>query len=498
MDVTLLSQDPHPAGDRPALQDEGLATLRALEHSRALLAAFVGHTPAAVAMLDRDLRYLAVSQRWLADYGLGDQSLLGRHHYDVFPEIRNMPHWQAVHQRCLAGATEKSDDDHFVRPDGADEWLKWEVTPWINEQGEIGGIIMFTEVITARKMAQRALATTEARLRLAVESADLGLWDWDVPSGTVLLDDRFFVVHGYAPGELPNRLETWNQTLHPDDRERVYRVLDNHLRRDDALYEVDYRALRKDGSVVWINARGRVVQRDEHGAALRMIGTMQDISERVHARERLQASLQEKDVLLREVHHRVKNNLAVIASLFYLQSISTDDEQVTRVFTETQNRVRSMALVHEILYQSGDLGAIDFAAYAEVLARHVAGTFHRADLPVQLRIEMAPCSMPIDTAVPHGLILNELLTNSFKHAFRPGSPAELRVHLEVHTARRYSLSVIDNGIGVPESVDLTAVHSMGLRLVRLLAGQVGGSLEIRRLDPGTQVTLHVTPQGVEG
>ena len=109
-------------------------------------------------MLDRELRYIAVSQRWRDDYRLGDQPLVGRHHYDVFPEIQTMPEWQAVHRRCLGGAVERKEEDRFVREDGRDEWMRWEIRPWYETADRVGGIMMFTEVITSRKRAEEALA----------------------------------------------------------------------------------------------------------------------------------------------------------------------------------------------------------------------------------------------------------------------------------------------------------------------------------------------------
>ncbi|MFO0705291.1 MAG: PAS domain S-box protein [Nitrospira sp.] len=143
----------------------------ALARNHELLKSFVTHMPAAIAMLDRDLRYVAVSHRWLQDYRLEDQDLTGKHHYDLFPEIRHMPEWQATHQRCLAGAVERGDNDHFIRADGSEDWTRWEVRPWHDASGAIGGIIMFTEVITERKRAEQALRDSEARTRAILDSA---------------------------------------------------------------------------------------------------------------------------------------------------------------------------------------------------------------------------------------------------------------------------------------------------------------------------------------
>jgi two-component system, sensor histidine kinase and response regulator len=166
--IAIMDDKPMPDGkltiailnvfaSRIAAEQERKRAVQSLERSRSLLQSFVEHTPVAVAMLDQQLRYVVVSQRWYQDYQLGDRDIIGQYHYDVFPEIRDMKAWQDIHQRCLAGATERREEDHFVRASGHTDWLRWEVRPWHDENGVIGGIIIYTELITERKQIQEAL-----------------------------------------------------------------------------------------------------------------------------------------------------------------------------------------------------------------------------------------------------------------------------------------------------------------------------------------------------
>jgi PAS domain S-box-containing protein len=166
--IALMDDKPIPDGklmipilqvfaSRVAAEQERKRAVQSLEHSRSMLKSFVEHTPAAVAMLDQQLRYVAVSQRWYQDYQLGARDIIGQHHYDVFPEIRDMREWQDIYQRCLAGAIERREEDSLVRADGQTDWVRWEVRPWHDENGAIGGIIIFTELITERKQIQEAL-----------------------------------------------------------------------------------------------------------------------------------------------------------------------------------------------------------------------------------------------------------------------------------------------------------------------------------------------------
>jgi PAS domain S-box-containing protein len=466
---------------------------RALAKSQSQLMAFVEHTPAAVAMLDRDLRYIAASRRWLEDYKLGDRDLTGLHHYDVFPEIREMPEWLASHQRSLAGSVERSQEDHFVRDDGRDEWLQWEVRPWFDDEGAIGGIIMLSEFITARKEAAEELRRSEARLRLTIDSANLGLWEWDLPTHKVTVDENWARIMGYPGVEgLGQVSDVWRESIHPDDWIRLITLLDKHRQgAGDESFDIDYRALRKDGGEIWLNSRGRFDRRDAEGHPLHMIGTIQDVTERKRAEELIRASLKEKEVLLREIHHRVKNNLAVVASLFYLQSTTTEQPEVIQLFEESRSRIRSMALVHEQLYRSDRLSAVDFADYATELSQQLLRSYGRPDGTIRLTTSFTPVQMSVDVAIPCGLVLNELLTNCLKHAFNGGEPGEIEIGLVRISGATYELRVSDDGVGTA-GADLSGTHSLGLRLARSLAGQLNGDLAIEPRVRGTCARLTFT------
>ena len=214
------------------------------------------------------------------------------------------------------------------------------------------------------------------------------------------------------------------------------------------------------------------------------------VSEQVTAK--LRASEERKAALLREVHHRVKNNLAVICSLFYLQSTHTKDEKTIQVFREMENRVHSMALVHETLYGSENLARIDFAQYAQVLAKDILASHGNLGDPVQLRSDLETVVMSIDLAVPCGLILNELISNAFKHGFPQGGSGEIKVTLRAQPENKCLLCVEDSGVGIPADLDVNTKKSLGLRLVRSLTQQIRGSFELVKTNPGTSARLQFT------
>ena len=214
-----------------------------------------------------------------------------------------------------------------------------------------------------------------------------------------------------------------------------------------------------------------------------------EIEQRSLAEERALASVREKEVLLSEIHHRVKNNLAVISSLFYLQSTHTQDEQTLRTLQEGQDRVRSMALVHETLYQSESFAALDFAEYTQMLCDQLFRSYGPAAGNIRMRTNLENVSMGIDLAVPCGLILNELVSNALKHAFPNGRGGEIVVTLRYNESGACSLQVADNGIGVPADRDLTATRTLGLRLIRSLARQLDAQFELIPRSPGAEARL---------
>ncbi|MBX3085607.1 MAG: PAS domain-containing protein [Anaerolineae bacterium] len=204
--------------------------------------------------------------------------------------------------------------------------------------------------------------------------------------------------------------------------------------------------------------------------------SLRDITEQVRAEERIKASLREKEVLLREIHHRVKNNLQVISSLLALQAGYTDDDHANQLFRESQNRVRSMALVHERLYQSHDLARIDFAEYVHELVGRLFRSYVIDQDKVQLEITADAVYLDIDMAIPCGLIINELVSNALKHAFPDERHGKVMVNLRTDSNGLHTIIVRDDGVGFPEGLNVHKTESLGLQLVTSLAGQLNATI----------------------
>ncbi|MDZ7312100.1 MAG: ATP-binding protein [candidate division KSB1 bacterium] len=220
---------------------------------------------------------------------------------------------------------------------------------------------------------------------------------------------------------------------------------------------------------------------DTEGKLIGVIGIAFDITERKSTEDKIKVSLKEKDLLLKEIHHRVKNNLQVIASLLNLQAGYIKDESAHEIFRESQNRIKAMALIHEKLYHSQDLTSIDFASYIRNLAVHLFRSYKINAHAVNLQIEVDPIVLDIDTAIPCGLIVNELVSNSLKHAFLPpwqGKTGEIRIAMHQHEGKRLALIVSDTGVGFPKDLDFRNTASLGLQLVNTLTEQLEGTIAL--------------------
>jgi two-component sensor histidine kinase len=214
-----------------------------------------------------------------------------------------------------------------------------------------------------------------------------------------------------------------------------------------------------------------------------------ELAERRRAEDQARAALQEKEVLLKEIHHRVKNNLQVISSLLNLQSGLIQDPRITEAFKDSQNRVRSMALIHERLYQSENLAVIDFSDYVRNLAEHLLLSYGVGAENVTLDVEADTVFLDIDTAAPCGLMLNELVSNALKHAFPDNRKGQIQVGLCADQDGHLAITVDDDGVGFPKGVDAQSSNSLGLQLVHTLVRQLDGHLEMHS---GNGTTFSVT------
>lgn len=243
--------------------------------------------------------------------------------------------------------------------------------------------------------------------------------------------------------------------------------------------------LRKDGSEFPVEIGINPVDTGEGPMVLTVIV---DLSERKLAERRIEEALAQKDLLLREVHHRVKNNLQVVHSLLDLQALKVQDEGLLAVLRESQNRVRSMSLIHQTLYQSHDLARVDFQRFLDELMPSLSEAYRSVAGEVHIKVRAPHTALPINEAIPCGLVINELVSNALKHGFAQGRGGQIEVAVAQAESGSIELSVSNDGHAIADEQSLRKSSSLGLQLVRLLTRQLKGSLDIQLADP-TRFTL---------
>ncbi len=485
-ELTVTDADGEPlrvVGVNRDITDQEMAAAK-LAASEKLLSQFIKHAPAAIAMLDTELRYVQASDRWIKDYHLEGQEIIGHSHYEIFPDIPQR--WKEIHQRVLRGAVEQCDEEPFPRADGRLEWLQWEARPWRKVDGEIGGLVFYTQVITTRKESEERLRESEERFRGAFQNSAIGM-------AMVSLEGRWLRVNR-AICEIVGRSEeellacTFQDITHPDDLGKDLAHLNALVAGEIDHYQMEKRYFHKAGNIVWVLLAVTLV-RTVDGRPIHFVSQIEDITVRREAAQRLQASLEEKEVMLREIHHRVKNNLQVITSLLQLQSGYLHDPKDAEIFKECQARIHAMGLVHDRLYRSGNLSTIDFGGHL----RDLTGLIVRGQSSplgnIRLIVEADSIEVNLDTAIPLGLIASELVTNAYKHAFRGRDHGTITMRLYWSGEKQVTLATVDDGVGLPPGFEPEKARSLGLRLIKALSRQLDADFFIDSSSAGTAMKL---------
>ncbi len=337
--------------------------------------------------------------------------------------------------------------------------------------------------ITDRKRIEDQLRRSEETYREIFEAANDGILLMDIETGnTVDVNNAVCNVYGFTREEA---LQTDFLSLYAGNKYCRNDLLEifKKVRVAGPRLSV-HKSRTRSGRIFWAEYDMKCVRIRGDEMILAII---RDVSERRDAEEKIKASLREKEVMLKEIHHRVKNNLQVVSSLLNIQSRYIADPADAELFKESQNRVQAMALVHEKLYQSSDLARVDFSSYIESLMKNLFYSYAIGRDNISMVADVQPISLSVDAAVPCGLIINELISNCLKHAFPEGSGGEIRVSIRERD-NRIVIEVSDDGIGLSANFDFHTSESLGLQLVNMLVEQLDGSISLER-EQGTRFTI---------
>ncbi|TNE52840.1 MAG: PAS domain S-box protein [Bacteroidetes bacterium] len=307
---------------------------------------------------------------------------------------------------------------------------------------------------------------------LVIEGTRIGTWDWHIQNGKTIFNERWAEIIGYRLSELePTSIETWIKFAHPKDLEESNRLLEEHFNGQSDYYDFQTRMKHKDGHWIWVHDRGKVFEWDEKGTPLRMCGSHTDITEIKQLEIELKKSIHEKDILLSEVHHRVKNNLQLIQSLVRLKQ----DERGCISVHEIEKSIGAICEAHEAIYKVKSFDRIDFHEYLN----RIIESFKLKH--VVFKINKLSLSLPINDLVPLGLIISECITNSIKHG---SSSTNKMTQIEIKTKlikNKLNFSYKDNGRGFPKKViqDKALSGSFGIEIINSLVEQIDGTMELK-------------------
>lgn len=416
--------------------------------------------------------------------GYSEKELIGKHYLELIHPEHRKPAERFYGLQFVKKLPDTYYEFPFVTKKGETVW----VGQHVQLQTEGGAVVGFQSIcrdITDRKRAEENLRIQEQRFKILSESAPYGLVMIDRDGTFLYINPKFTELFGYGADEVPNGKE-WFRRAYPDPDLR-HAAISTWVEDLSGSPPGQQRSriskvTCKDGSKKIIHFRPVQLDTGEH------LMTCEDVTERELAEKQIKASIKEKEVLLREIHHRVKNNLAVIISLLRLQCRYLAHRPAAEIFADAQDRIRSIALAHEKLYQSESLGDLNVGEYVGSLVDHLIESSGVVGRPVTLKKDIEEVSFGLDTAVPLGFIVTELITNCLKHAFPEGTTGEIRMSLRSVGEREFELIVSDNGVGIPEDVSFEDRQSLGFALLDVFVRQLEGEVEIDR-DEGTKVRI---------
>lgn len=354
-----------------------------------------------------------------------------------------------------------------VRKNGKAVHLKEFVVPIIDEQDEVSKVMMLVEDITKEKQVENALISSEEKYRNLVEASHDIIWRMDTNGVLTFMNNACEAILGYTSEELVNT--SFKEYINPEKLDETIDI-HNRVKSGESIENFPLKMITKDGEDRYLIGTAYPI-RNKNGEIFGASGTATDITNIKNYQNELEKSLEEKEILIREIHHRVKNNLAVISGLFALQAMRIEDESVLSILKESQSRIKSIATIHEKLYQNDLFSSIHMKDYFQELINEIAGTYSRRDRDITTEIIGDNITLNVNQAVPFGILANELIINAYKYAFSVKEKGTISLILNKENDK-FIFTLKDNGEGLPEDFDIDNLDSLGMTLVKTLVAQL--------------------------
>lgn len=405
-------------------------------------------------------------------------------------ELCKMTTWQITHPDDLitnlperkaflnSGSNILSTEKRYIHKNGSVVYANLTITLVKDAEGKPQYFVSVYEDITERKKAEEQLYAQSAKLNAVFESSSHIIWTMDLKNCLTSFNSNFaeFCRTLYNV-EIKAGLNMLAGEMVSTEEYNTFWIkrYQNVLRGESQHFET--KLMSKDGNLAWWEIFLNPIF-DELGNVKELSGIGHDVTEKKTAEEKIRQSLQEKEVLLKEVHHRVKNNLQVISSILNLQSSYVKDASTLNILKESQNRIKSMAFIHESLYQTKDFSSINFSEYVINLSQNLIHSYSSVEHEIQLNLDIQNVFLNLDLAIPCGLIINEIVSNALKYAFNvPKEQDEITIRMHLR-GEDLVLMIGDNGVGLPKHIDYRNTESLGLQLVVTLTDQLNGMIDL--------------------
>jgi PAS domain S-box-containing protein len=477
------------------------AALKAMREERLRLRTLIDAMPDYIFVKDVESRFVTTNSAHLKVIGAASlEEVIGKTDLELFPAELAERYYRDERRIIESGEPLLNREERVIEHSGAEKYVLTTKIPLRDEQGHVTGLVGISRDISERKRADEALSQSNRELRetllqlensrdmlqLIIESIPVRVFWKDINLRYLGCNILFARDAGFSqPHEL---LGKDDYAMGWREEAEIYRADDRGVieSRRPKMNIVEPQTT-PTGAKIWLST-SKVPLQMPNGDILGVLGIYEDITKGKMDEEKLRAALDEREVMLREIHHRVNNNMQIISSLLRLQSRYVKDEIALEVLNESQNRIKSMALIHEKLYQSRDFSRIDFSDYIAKMVTHLFANYKVDSRGISYKVDAIDVQLDISRAIPCGLIINELITNALKYAFPEGREGEIFVRMRPSDGDGYELAVKDNGVGMPEGFDPGGKGTLGFQIVSDLVKQIDGSIEIKS-DAGTEIII---------